>query len=109
MAALPVHEDARRYYDCDQPSFTQENAEPIALMITIAAMIFSVLLVLRRNLASRAKNPGEDYNHQLLCIAHGPRSTDDIAELKTLKQERLDLLDNVVGALNKDKVSEDAF
>ncbi|MGI9354092.1 MAG: TAXI family TRAP transporter solute-binding subunit [Rhizobiaceae bacterium] len=69
-AALPVHEGARRYYDRDQPSYLQENAEPIALMITIAAMIFSALLALRRNLASRAKNRGDDYNHQLLRIAH---------------------------------------
>lgn len=78
-------------------------------MIIIAAMVFSALLALRRNLASRAKNRGDDYNHQLLRIAHGARSTDNIIELKTLKQELLDLLDHVVEALDKDKVSEDAF
>ena len=108
-AALPIHEGARRYYDRDQPSFLQENAEPMALMITIAAMIGSALLALRRNIASRAKNRGDDFNHQLLRIAHGARSTDDLAELEALKQELIELLDTVVEALDRDKVSEDAF
>jgi len=108
-AALPIHEGARRYYDRDQPSFLQENAEPMALMITIAAMIFSALLALRRNLANRAKNRGDDFNHQLLRIAHGARSSDDISELENLKRQLIELLDTVVEALDKDKVSEDAF
>ena len=108
-AALPIHEGARRYYDRDQPTFLQENAEPMALMITIAAMIGSALLALRRNIANRAKNRGDDYNHQLLRIAHGARATDDPAELEVLKQELIELLDAVVEALDKDKVSEDAF
>lgn len=108
-AALPIHEGARRYYDRDQPSFIQENAEPIALMITIAAMIFSALLALRRTLANRAKNMGDDYNHRLLRIAHGARGTNEVDELEKLKQDLIELLDTVVEALDKDKVSEDAF
>ncbi|MDD9908799.1 MAG: hypothetical protein OXR62_03820 [Ahrensia sp.] len=108
-ATLPIHEGARRYYDRDQPSFLQENAEPLALILTVCAMMLSALLALRRNLASRAKNRGDDYNHQLLRIAKRARETDDMETLQTLKRELIDLLEIVVEALDKDRISEDAF
>ncbi len=108
-AALPIHEGARRYYDRDQPNFLQENAEPMALMVTVMAMMLSAFLALRRNIASRAKNRGDDYNHRLLRIAHDARAADNVAELEQLKQELIDLLDAVVEALDKDRISEDAF
>ena len=41
--SLPTHPGAQAFYDRDKPSFIQENAEPLALMVTVFAMLLSSL------------------------------------------------------------------
>ncbi len=106
---VPVHEGAIRFYNRDQPSFLQENAEPIALMITIAAMIGSGLLALRSQLNNSQKNRMDSYNYMLLDIAERARSTEDKSELTALKNELYGILETVVRALDTDDVTEEGF
>lgn len=107
--SIPLHEGSQAYYDRDQPSFLQENAEPIALMITIAAMMFSGLLALRARLNSGQKNRMDSYNYILLGIAEQARSTSDIERLTELKVELYGILETVVRALDTDEVTEEGF
>ena len=45
---LPVHPGAAAFYNRDQPSFFQENAEPIGVTISVAAIFASLLLWVKR-------------------------------------------------------------
>ncbi len=63
--ALPLHEGARRYYERDQPTFLQENAEVIALYLTILAGAVSLLLRLN---ARRQKARVDAYVRELIGI-----------------------------------------
>ena len=63
--ALPLHEGARRYYERDKPSFLQENAEVLALYLTILAGAVSLLLRLN---ARRQKQRVDAYNRELIAI-----------------------------------------
>ena len=108
-AALALHEGAQRYYDRDKPSYLQENAEPLALMVTLLAMIISALVALRRAIKARAKNRADVYNIRLLEMGRQIRSTDDRKALATLEQELDDMLERVVQALDTDKVTEEGF
>jgi len=108
-ASLTVHDGAQAYYDRDKPSFFQENAEPIALVITIFAMVGSALLALRKSIGSSAKNRADVYNDRLLEIASRARGTKSRKKLVQLKDELTEVLEIVVHELDTDKVTEESF
>ncbi len=62
---LPLHEGARRYYERDKPGFLQENAEVLALYLTILAGAVSLLLRLNNR---RQKQRVDAYNRELIAI-----------------------------------------
>lgn len=108
-ASLPIHEGAMRYYDRDKPSFLQENAEPMALIVTVFAMLASFGLALRRSMQAKAKNRGDDYNELLLDISKRARTAGDATELEPLGNELNELLERVVHALDTDRITEEGF
>lgn len=108
-ASLPYHDGATSYYNRDEPSFFQENAEPIALIITILAMGFSGLLALRSRFSSKQKNRLDSYNCQLLEIAEKAQNSESADELRTLNKDLLSILEVVVKALDTDEMTEEGF
>ena len=107
--ALPAHEGARRFYERDQPTFLQENAEPMAFVVTIVMLIGSGLLALRRAVLARQKNRADSHNHALLALAHRAREAESVEEVRAVRAELFALMERVVEALDVDKVSEEGF
>lgn len=107
--SAPLHPGAEAYFNRDQPSFIQENAEPIALVITVFAMMFSGLLALRKRLGNTQKDRMDSYNYMLLDIAEGARAAKDKAEIMQLKEQMFGILEMVVKALDTDEVTEGGF
>ncbi len=108
-ASLPFHDGAAGYYNRDAPSFLQENAEPIALIVTLIAMLMSGLLALRSRFSATQKNRLDSYNYQLLDIAEDAQKSSNLSELKQLKKELFSILETVVKALDTDEVTEEGF
>ncbi|MCB1386218.1 MAG: TAXI family TRAP transporter solute-binding subunit [Nitratireductor sp.] len=106
---IPLHAGSQAYFDRDQPSFIQENAEPIALGVTVAGLLISGLLTLRARFTSGQKNRMDSYNYMLLEIAEQARATDTIEGLRQLRRELYDILETVVRALDTDEVTEEGF
>lgn len=106
---IPLHEGAEQYYTRDEPSFIQENAEPLALMVTVFAMMVSSLLAVRSRLLAGKKNRMDDYNHRLLDIAEMARNSGDPEEISRLKDELFELLERAVIALDSDEVTDTGF
>ena len=74
---LPLHEGARRYYERDEPSFLQENAEVFAFYLTLLAGAVSLLLQFN----SRAQKARVDaYNRELIAIYNQAVTDDDPKE-----------------------------
>ena len=107
--SVPLHDGALRYYNRDRPSFLQENAEPIALMVTLAAMLGSGLLALRSRLNNSQKNRIDSYNYVLLDIADRARIAQSEADIRELRDAMFKLLETVVRALDTDEVTEEGF
>lgn len=108
-ATLPIHPGAERFFDRDQPSFLQENAEPMALFVTVMAMIISALVALRRSLQARAKNRGDGFNVDMLNLANRAKHAGSLGELDDLRGELDTALEKAVNALDTDKVTEEGF
>ncbi len=108
-ASLPFHDGAASYYNRDAPSFLQENAEPIALIVTLIAMLVSGLLALRSRFSATQKNRLDSYNYQLLDIAEEAQKSSSLSELKHLKKKLFSILETVVKALDTDDLTEEGF
>lgn len=107
--SVPLHAGAAQFYGRDEPNFLQENAEPLALMVTVLAMALSGLLALRSRFISRQKNRMDSYNYALLDIAEKARGAGSATAMAGLKSEMFALLETVVHALDTDDVTTDGF
>ncbi len=107
--AISLHEGSEQYFNRDEPSFVQENAEPLALMVTVFAMMVSGLIALRSRFVSTQKDRMDSYNYMLLNIAENAKKVTNVDEVKTLKVELHKVLENVVRALDTDEVTEEGF
>ncbi len=107
--SVPLHDGAEAFYLRNEPSFIQENAEPLALMVTVATLLISSLFALRSRLNAGQKNRADIYNYQILDIQKRAFLEDDVQELHALKIELADVLQTVVIALDTDEVSDEGF
>ena len=107
--AMPLHDGARSFYDRDKPSFIQENAEPLALGVTLFAMIVSAFLALRRRLTAKQKNRADIYNHRLLALNERALAATDRQDLEEIRAELARILAAVVVALDTDEVTDEGF
>ena len=103
---IPVHLGAQRFYDRDRPSFFQENAEPLALVVTLAALMISGLL----QLGSRRKKRRIDlYNKEVLQLGARIDQSDDLEEVRRCRQRLFELAAGVVDDAEVGLISPDGF
>ena len=107
--SVPFHEGAESFYQRDEPSFLQENAEPLALMVTVLAMLISTGFALRTRIVANRKNRADTYNYQLLELANEAREAETPAQIKACKESLHKIRETVVVALDTDEVSEEGF
>ncbi len=107
--SVPFHEGAESFYRRDEPSFIQENAEPLALLVTVLAMVISAGFALRSRIVANRKNRSDTYNYQLLELANEARDAKTLAEIRACKENLHRIRETVVVALDTDDVSEEGF
>lgn len=103
---IPVHPGAQRYYSRDEPSFFQENAEPLALFITILLLAGSGVLQL---VSYRKKRRIDQYNNDVLVLYGKARDDGDTAALERLRDRLMDILGDVVDDAEEGRVTEEGF
>lgn len=107
--SVPLHEGAEAFYNRDEPSFVQENAEPLALLVTVMTILISGLIALRSRFVASQKNRADVYNYQLLEIEEQAATAATVEELAALKQQLNAVLRTVVVALDTDEVTDEGF
>jgi uncharacterized protein len=107
--SVPLHEGAESFYNRDKPSFIQENAEPLALLVTVLTLILSALFALRTRFVAKQKNRADTYNYELLELQKRAHAATDPVELRQLKQALNAVLETVVVALDTDEVTDEGF
>ena len=106
---IPLHQGAKAYYDREKPSFLQENAEPIALIITVLTIIVSLLLNLKSRLSDAQKNRADGYNLEIAVLLEQIDKTEDTAELAKIRSRLLDIFNKVIKDLDLDKLSPESY
>ena len=103
---IPLHPGAQRYYDRDRPSFFQQNAESIALFVTLAALMFSGLL----QLGSRRKKRRIDrYNQEVLHLGARASETNSLEGIESCRSRLFELAAGVVDDAEVGLISPDGF
>ena len=106
---LPVHPGAMNYYNRDQPTFLQENAEVIGVLFSIMAVLFSGVMWLRRRWLERQKGRADVYNLDLVDIARAARKAKAAGELAGLRKQLYAMLEQVVHDLDEDRIDGEGF
>ena len=107
--AIPAHPGARRYFDREKPGAFQQHARLLSLFLYAAVLLSSAGLALRsRWLRTRRVRMG-DFNKRLMQIAEDARQTSDYDTLRGHKNLLMDILSEVIGDLDHDKVSQEEF
>jgi len=103
---IPTHPGASAYFLREKPSFLQENAELLALVITFAAISVSIVV----NIANQSKRQRvNNYNRRLLAIRLKIENAKDILQLTQLKEELNGFIGRVVEDAIHSRISSDGF
>lgn len=103
---LPIHPGAQSFYDRDQPSFLQENAEPIALIVSVIVVLASLLLQLA---SYRRKKAMDRFNSELLLLSDKARHADSLETIDRCDAELSDFVPRIVAATQSGQISAEQF
>lgn len=103
---VPVHAGVRAFWDRDKPSFIQENAELIALMISIAVVGVSGYLQLANR---RRKEAMDSYNRELIDLGQKARNAPDFAALDDCNEKLAQFVGRIVRATERDRINTAEF
>ncbi len=94
--SIPLHQGALQYFDRNEPSFLQEQAEPMAFIVTILAVIFSSFMRLANR---RQKNLLLVYNDELGKFLKKAEHMTNKVKLQTMA----DHLNDIFKKISKDR------
>lgn len=100
---VPMHQGALNYYERNEPSFVQENADFLALLLTVALLGGSWLWEFKKWLERRKKDFADRYIEKVVYLM---KEGDD----PTLKQQTLDqVFREAATNLVEEKISQESF
>jgi hypothetical protein len=108
---IPIHEGARSFYNRENPSYFVENADFLALIMSVIIMFGSTLLGLRKKISGNQKNLVDRRTQELISIMDTVNSKKDINKpfLSKQKSSLQTMLSEVINELDKDKMSTEGF
>jgi uncharacterized protein len=105
----PIHPGSQAYYDRDKPSFVQENADFLALILTIVLLLWSWGIQLKRLLVRVQKNAADEYSKKVIHLLNEVPKSNTLKQLEAIREDLLKLLTSAVNDLDKDVISEESF
>ena len=108
-SVIPAHPGARSYYDREKPGFMQQNARLVSALMYMVAIVCSALLALRTHWVRSRRMRMHVFNQSLMEIAAAARSAEGIESLMDCKHQLVDMLTEVIGDLERERVSQEEF
>jgi uncharacterized protein len=105
-AYLPIHAGVWAFWNRDKPSFIQENAEAIALMISIAVVATSAYL---QWATRRRKRVMDAYNRELIQLGKRARSAPDFETIDECNALLAGFVGRIVQAAEHGRINPTEF
>jgi len=108
---IPLHEGAQSFYNRENPSFFVQNADFVALILSVLLMLGSTLLGLRKKISGNKKNLADKHTKELVTIMDGINEKKDINSPFLNKQKSVlqTMLSEVITELDKDQMTAEGF
>ncbi|MAT93920.1 MAG: hypothetical protein CME59_15115 [Halioglobus sp.] len=108
-SVVAAHPGARAYYDREKPGYLQQNARLFSALLYVLVIVGSGLLALRTHWVRSRRMRMHTFNRQLMDIAAAVRREHGVEALLQRKHQLVDMLDEVVRDLEREKVSQEEF
>lgn len=108
-SVITAHPGARAWYDREKPGIMQRNARLVSALLYVIAIVVSALLALRTHWVRSRRMRMHDFNRELMALAGVVRDESSIEPLLEHKHRLMDILENVVSDLERERVSQDEF
>jgi hypothetical protein len=105
-SSLPIHAGIWAFWDRDKPSFIQENAEAIALMVSLAVIATSLFL---QWATRRRKRVMDAYNRELIGLAGRARNAPDFEAIDRCNAELAEFVGRIVQAAECGRINAAEF
>lgn len=109
VSVINAHPGARAYFDREKPGLLQQNARLVSAILYMVAIVFSALLALRTHWVRSRRLRMHDFNRRLMELAGTVRRESGTERLLEHKHQLMDILEEVVGDLEREKVSQEEF
>lgn len=103
---IPMHQGAIHYYNRDEPSFLQEQAEPMAFIVTIFAVLFSGFMQLANR---RHKALLKVYNAELGELLKKAEHMTDKEQLQIMADHLNDIFKKITNDRTRGKLTAEDF
>jgi len=103
---IPLHEGARNYLNNKEPNFIQQNAEPIALILSVLAITVSMVIQLFNDQKRRRVL---NHNKKLIQLKFKIERSTNLAQLEIYKDELSGFVARVVDDAVSGKISSTGF
>ncbi len=108
-SVITAHPGARAWYDREKPGIMQRNARLVSALLYVIAIVVSAMLALRTHWVRSRRMRMHDFNRELMALAGVVRTEDSLEPLLEHKHRLMDILENVVSDLERERVSQDEF
>ena len=108
-SAVPAHPGARRYFDREKPGLLTQNARLASALLYLVVLVGSGLIAVRARWLRSRRIRMSDFNARLMAIAESTRGDTSYESLLESKNSLMDILHEVVGDLDAERVSQEEF
>ncbi len=108
-ALVPLHEGARAYYDREKPNFFQENADYLALILTVVLGLASWLWGLKRRLEQTRKNRADKHNLELTELMGNAMNAQCAEEIGEIRKRLVMIFQQVVEEMDSGRLDEESL
>ncbi len=108
-ALIPLHEGARAYYDREKPNFFQENADYLALILTVVLGLASWLWGLKRRLEKARKNRADKHNLELTELMRNALNAQNADEINHIRSRLVLIFQNVVEEMDTGRLDGESL
>ena len=108
---IPIHDGALSFYNRENPSYFVENADFLALIMSVIIMFGSTLLGLRKKISGNQKNLADRHTQEIISIMDAVNSKETISTpfINQQKSKLQSMLSEVINELDKDQMSAEGF
>lgn len=106
---VPIHEGTKMFFSREKPPWYVRNADFLSFVISLFASLITASFGLRKFWDLRRKNQADNAMRKVLTVIEKIKNEDSESELKNLKNQLYEVLNEVVTDLDVDKINAEGF